>query len=124
MSKAIRGSCLCGGIVYSADGPFFQSSHCYCGMCRKQHGSSAGSYVNVATGGFRWERGEDLLTEYASSAEGRRGFCKVCGSTLTWRSTGTPDRIALAMGALDTPFDKPVEKEWYVEQKPAWLPAR
>jgi hypothetical protein len=124
MSDQIRGSCLCGGIAYRADGPFFRSSHCYCGMCQKQHGAAAGSYVNVPTEGFAWEHGRDLLQEFESSEHGRRGFCKVCGSTLTWRSTQAPDRIALAMGALDTPFDHQVEREWYAERKPAWLPVK
>jgi hypothetical protein len=64
------------------------------------------------------------LQEYESSDHGRRGFCKVCGSTLTWRSTQAADRIALAMGALDTHFAHQVEREWYAERKPAWLPVR
>jgi len=124
MSKAIRGSCLCGGIAYSADGPFFQSSHCYCSMCQKQHGAAAGSYINVPTDTFVWERGEDLLQEFNSSQHGRRGFCRVCGSTLIWRSEETPQRIALALGTLDTPYAQQLEREWYVERKPAWLPLK
>lgn len=124
MHDVIRGSCLCGGIAYSAAGPYFQSSHCYCSMCQKQHGAAAGSYVNVPTAGFSWARGHELLQEFNSSEHGRRGFCKVCGSTLTWRSEETPDRIALALGALDTPYAQPLEREWYVEKKPAWMPVK
>ena len=118
----LRGSCLCGGIAYRADGPVRDASHCYCTMCQKQHGAAAGSYANVASAGCVIERGADLLTEYASSDHGRRGFCRVCGSTLFWRSMETPDRIAIALGTLEPQYDGAVEAEWFAENKPQWLP--
>jgi hypothetical protein len=92
-------------------------------MCQKQHGAAAGSYANVARAGFVFERGEELVTEYASSDHGRRGFCSVCGSNLYWRSTQAPDRIAVTLGTLEPAFDGPVEREWHTETKPRWLPA-
>ena len=118
----LHGSCLCGGVAYRAEGPVKHASHCYCTMCRKQHGAAAGSYANVAGAGFTIERGAELVTEYASSDHGRRGFCSVCGSNLYWRSTQTPDRIAVTLGTLEPEFDGSVERELYPEQKPRWLP--
>ena len=118
----LQGSCLCGGIAYRAEGPVNGASHCYCAMCQKQHGAAAGSYANVPTAGFVIERGADLLTEYASSDHGRRGFCRVCGSTLFWRSTETPDRIAVTLGTLEPEYGGPVDDELFAENKPQWLP--
>lgn len=118
----LRGSCLCGGIAYRSAGPVNGASHCYCVMCQKQHGAAAGSYVNVATAGFVIERGLELLTEYASSEHGRRDFCRVCGSTLFWRGTDTPDRIAIALGTLEPQYDGLVDEELFPENKPQWLP--
>jgi hypothetical protein len=118
----LQGSCLCGGIAYRAEGPVNGASHCYCTMCQKQHGAAAGSYANVPTAGFVIERGADLMTEYASSDHGRRGFCRVCGSTLFWRSTQTPDRIAVSLGTLEPEYDGPVDRELFPETKPKWLP--
>ncbi|WP_256077374.1 GFA family protein [Massilia sp. YIM B04103] len=120
----LRGSCLCGGIAYRAQKPVQHASHCYCIMCQKQHGAAAGSYANVASAGFTYERGAELVTEYASSDHGRRGFCRVCGSTLFWRSTQSPDRIAVTLGTLDQEFDGPVNRELHTDSKPAWLPLR
>jgi hypothetical protein len=120
----LRGSCLCGGVAYRADGPVKHASHCYCTMCQKQHGAASGTYANVARATFAFERGEELVTEYASSSHGRRGFCKVCGSTLYWRSTQAEDRIAVALGTLDTPYTGTVQRELHVDTKPAWLPVR
>ena len=120
----LRGSCLCGGVAYRVDGPVHHASHCYCTMCQKQHGAGAGSYANVDSAAYAVERGQELVVEYASSEHGRRGFCRVCGSTLTWRSTESPETIAVTLGTLEPPYDGPVERELYIETKPAWLPVR
>jgi hypothetical protein len=120
----LKGTCLCGGVAYRAEGPVSHASHCYCTMCQKQHGAASGTYANVGTAGFAFERGADLVTEYASSDHGRRGFCRVCGSTLFWRSTQSPDRIALTLGTMEPEYDGPVERELYVDTKPRWLPTR
>jgi len=118
----LRGSCLCGGIAYRADGPVHHASHCYCTMCQKQHGAAAGTYANVDSAGFTVERGTALVAEYASSEYARRAFCRVCGSTLYWRSLQEPGRIAVTLGTLDQVYDRPVERELYTETKPGWLP--
>lgn len=120
----LKGSCLCGAVAYSAAGPVESASHCYCSMCRKQHGAASGTYANLARAGLRIERGEDCITEYASSDHGRRAFCRRCGSTLFWRSEQTPDRIAVTLGTLDAPFTEPVTIELHTDTKPAWLPLR
>jgi hypothetical protein len=126
MGKArdLHGSCLCGGIRYRAALPVAHASHCYCTMCQKQHGAAAGSYVNVASAGFVIAQGAELVTEYASSDHGRRGFCRVCGSTLFWRSTEAPDRIAITLGTLEPEYAGPVERELHLDTKPGWLPVK
>ncbi|RLM48666.1 GFA family protein, partial [Halobellus sp. Atlit-31R] len=80
-------------------------------MCQKQHGAAAGTYANVARAGLTIERGEAFIAEYASSSHGRRAFCRQCGSTLFWRSEASPDRIAITLGTLDTPFTGSVDVE-------------
>lgn len=120
----LRGSCLCGAIAYTAAGPIDSASYCYCTMCQKQHGAAAGTYANLARAGLHIERGEDDLIEYASSEHGRRAFCRHCGSTLFWSSTQTPDRVAVTLGTLDTPFTGLVEIELHTDTRPRWLPAR
>lgn len=118
----LKGSCLCGAVVYRVAGDVESASHCFCTMCQKQHGAAAGSYANVARAGLTIERGEAVITEYASSDHGRRAFCQVCGSNLFWRSEESPDRIAVTLGTLDTPFTSSVEVELHTDKKPGWLP--
>ena len=118
----LKGSCLCGSVAYSAAGPVESASHCYCTMCQKQHGAGAGSYANVARAGLTIERGEAFITEYASSEHGRRAFCQRCGSTLFWRSEQSPERIAVTLGTLDSPFTGEVSRELHADTRPSWLP--
>lgn len=120
----LKGSCLCGAVAYRVVGDVESASHCYCTMCQKQHGAGAGTYANVARAGLRIERGEALITEYASSDHGRRSFCRECGSTLFWRSEETSDRIAVTLGTLDSAFTMAVEVELHTDTKPDWLPVR
>jgi len=120
----VHGACLCGGVAFHAALPEQSANHCYCTMCQKFHGAAAGSYLSVAASGYVVERGAGLITEYASSSQGRRGFCRVCGSSLYWRSTGEPDSIDLSLGTLDPPWPGIVERELYTEHKPSWLPPR
>jgi hypothetical protein len=121
-SGDLRGSCLCGGVRYRAALPVFHASHCYCTMCQKQHGAAAGSYANVGSAGLVIEQGADLIAEYASSDDGRRDFCRVCGATLFWRSTQSPERVAITLGTLEPEYSGPVQRELYTDTKPGWLP--
>lgn len=118
----LKGSCLCAEVAYTVAGPVESASHCFCTMCQKQHGAGAGTYANVAHADLRIERGEECITEFASSEQGRRAFCRRCGSTLFWRSEETPDRIAVTLGTLDTPFTDPLEIELHTDTRPSWLP--
>ncbi|XYJ12698.1 GFA family protein [Telluria sp. B2] len=73
---------------------------------------------------MRIERGEAFITEHASSEHGRRAFCQCCGSTLLWRSEETPERIAITLGTLDTPFTGTVDTELQTGTRSSWLPLR
>lgn len=123
MDQQLHGSCLCGGVAFRAALPAQGASHCYCTMCQKFHGAASGSYVTVPTSAYVLERGAELVTEYASSERARRGFCRTCGSSLYWRSLDK-DGIDLALGVLEPAWTGVVERELFVEHKPAWLPQR
>jgi hypothetical protein len=90
-------------------------------MCQKQHGAASASDANVGRAGFVIGQGADLVNEYAASEQARRGFCKVCGSTLYWRSEAAPDRIAITLGP---PYDGPGEHALHTDTQPSRLPQR
>ena len=76
----IHGSCLCRTLRYEIDPPFTVMMHCHCSMCRKHHGAPFATFAAAPLAQFRWLNGEDSVGCYASSPNGKRGFCRVCGS--------------------------------------------
>jgi len=115
------GSCLCGAICYHVNGEFKSTSHCHCTMCQKQHGAACGSYGNISVRQLEWRHGHELLHLYESTPGVFRGFCSQCGSSLTWANTAeTPDRIAVSLGTLDTPYEQKVTKHIFTDTRVTW----
>jgi hypothetical protein len=94
------GGCLCGAVRYTVRGALREVALCHCGQCRRFHGH-LGAYTNAPVKAVTFTA-ESGLTWFASSKLARRGFCRVCGSSLFWkRSDG--DTISIAAGTLDRP---------------------
>jgi hypothetical protein len=62
-----------------------------------------------------------MLHLYESTPGVFRGFCSQCGSSLTWANTAeTPDRIAVSLGTLDTPYEQKVTKHIFTDTRVTW----
>lgn len=109
-----RGSCLCGAVRFSVDGPLTPPAACHCSQCRKQSGHYWAA-SDVARDAVTIE-GAEKLRWYQASEKARRGFCSVCGSFLFWEAAGS-DRLDLAMGAIDTPSGTALERHIFVADK-------
>jgi len=95
-----KGSCLCGAVRFEVEGALHPPDACHCRQCRKQSGHYFAS-TDVLRSAVTI-KGAQQLTWFQSSERVRRGFCSGCGSALFWDPIGS-DRIAIAMGAFDTP---------------------
>jgi hypothetical protein len=108
------GGCLCGGVRYRVTGPLRPVVMCHCTQCRRMTG-----HVMAATAArrtdFRFLR-EDGLRWYRSSAEARRGFCGLCGSTLFWDGVGR-GHISIAAGTLDETRGLKIDQHIFVANK-------
>ena len=58
--------------------------------------------------------------QYHSSAEVTRSFCGHCGSPLTYRHAGHPDRLDIMTCSLDDPDVLPPAYHVWTSQKPCW----
>lgn len=74
-----------------------QSQDCQCTQCRKTSGSLAIPWHLVGSSELTWTT-KSTYTEYMSSPNVYRGFCKKCGSMLVWRSE---EGLWLAVGSFD-----------------------
>ena len=98
MSDVFTGGCQCGAVRYRVEGPVKHASICNCRMCQKALGNLIAPFVSFA-GTVQWTRGRP--TEFRSSQQARRGFCRNCGTPLTYRWLDHP--VALTIGSLDKP---------------------
>lgn len=118
----LRGSCLCGAVAYELRSPPKAVSHCHCRMCQKAHGAAFASYGSVPLADLVWVRGAQGLRAYTSSPGITRGSCQDCGSPLTWHSQhyAQGSWIAVALGALDSPFQPAKQRHVRPESAPLW----
>lgn len=116
----IKGSCMCGGVKYEAEGPVVAMARCHCVQCRKASGAEFATNGNVAAAQFRIVAGEGLLGRYESSPGKVRVFCGRCGSPLFKRDDSRPEVLRLRLGCVDTELDERPLVHVFVGEKPAW----
>lgn len=78
----MRGSCLCGDVVWEGSGPGDLVHHCHCSMCRKSHGTPFATAGGFAEKDFRFVSGEGGIRRRESSPGFFRCFCGRCGSVV------------------------------------------
>ena len=94
------GGCQCGAIQYRVNGNMRDVIVCHCGQCQHTHGFAPG--YSAARKAELTVEGEDNIVWYRSSEQGRRGFCRHCGSSLFWALEGR-DTVSITAGSIDPP---------------------
>ena len=74
----MRGSCLCGAVVFKVSPPLRGILTCHCTQCRMTSGHYAASF-DVEEDALIWS--DRLVQEYATAGGAQRGFCPCCGSS-------------------------------------------
>ena len=113
----VTGHCLCGGVRFSGEAAGPQVVACHCTMCQRQ--ASGPLMVVDCLPGTLTIDGEANVTYYKASDLARRGFCKVCGSALFWRSTDGRFE-AVSAGALDDKSSLTLAREVFIDEKPGY----
>jgi hypothetical protein len=108
----MHGSCHCGAVTFTADGPLRPVIACHCTQCRKISGHFWAA-TSVPLDRFHLTR-SDGLRWFRSSPLAQRGFCATCGASLFWQPTGE-DRISIAAGSLDGQTGLNIESDWFLE---------
>jgi hypothetical protein len=105
---------MCGAVSFEVIGALPTPDACHCTECRKQSG-----HFWVSTDVARTSltiHGDENLGWYSSSEKVRRGFCRICGSSLFWDPV-KKDTIGVAMGAFDLPTDTTLGLHIFVAEK-------
>jgi hypothetical protein len=92
------GGCQCGAVRYMFSVRPDNPCICHCHMCQKQFGNFFGAFAGSHQDNFRLTRGS--LARFKSSIDGYRGFCRDCGTPLTYEAISKL-RIDVSIGSLD-----------------------
>jgi hypothetical protein len=113
------GGCLCGAVRFEVRGAPKWTAYCHCHSCRKHTGAPVSAFAGYERDRVRFTKGAP--TTFASSQGVKRGFCSVCGSTLTYEGDRWPTEMHFHVGAFDRPADFPPKGEAFAEERVPWL---
>jgi hypothetical protein len=114
----LTGGCQCGAVRYALLAEPTGASICHCRMCQKAFGSYFAPFAGVPPKDLEWVRG--TLATYRSSEMVERGFCRDCGTPLTFRYLDR-DRISVSLGSLDDPARVVPGKQFGLESRLPFL---
>jgi hypothetical protein len=112
----LTGGCQCGAVRYELAGPPMRACICHCRMCQKASGQPFMAFATVRHEHLQWTRGTPAV--FRSSNMAQRGFCKDCGTPLTFKFHS--EEIAVTTGSLDDPTAAPPTVQYGVESAIAW----
>lgn len=102
MGKAVlQGGCQCGAVRYSITGEPILAAICHCTMCRRAHAAPAVAWAMFDESQVAFDKGQPR--PYASSADAQRGFCRDCGTQISFTASFLPGLIDISIGSLDDP---------------------
>jgi hypothetical protein len=117
---AISGGCQCGAVRYAMHVERLEKPHvCHCRMCQKATGGVFAALAGCAKDRLEWTKGEPSF--FASSNLAQRGYCRHCGTPLSFTYNTPEARIYVAIGSLDDPELAAIEIQYGVEAKLSWV---
>lgn len=115
-----EGGCLCGAIRYCVRAPHPGVAVCHCSMCRRQSGAASVPWISAPVKNIEFTKGYTSI--FKSSEKGERGFCKVCGTFLTFAHADWPDDLDVTVGSLDRPEDFAPTHHIWTSTRLHWVP--
>ncbi|MSP87619.1 MAG: GFA family protein [Alphaproteobacteria bacterium] len=118
-SHTHTGGCLCGAVRYRVTARLRPVVLCHCGQCRRWTGHMVAATA-AKLDRFHIESSANLVW-YRASTVARRGFCRVCGSSLFWQGDAG-DYVAILAGTLDGPTGLTIAQQIYCLDRGDYYP--
>lgn len=118
MSETFSGGCQCGAVRYRFTTRPSGAHICHCRMCQKAFGAFYAPLVGGPRDAFEVVRGQ--ISIFHSSDQAERGFCRDCGTPLTFAYGGSRS-ISVSIGSLDNPEAFPPVDQHGVESRLSWV---
>lgn len=117
MADTWSGGCQCGAVRYRFNAKPRGAHICHCRMCQKAFGGFYAPLVGGPVDSFAVTRGQ--ITLFRSSDQVERGFCRDCGTPLSFAYIGG-DWVSVSIGSLDNPEAFPPKDQHGTESRLSW----
>ena len=115
----VRGSCLCGVVVFEIDGKTTDLGMCHCSKCRKVSGVASNATLMTSRDGLRWVAGEDRIAKFHLPDGWGVWRCATCGSPVPMLHPGG-GAYWVPGGLLDSDPGVRVQGHIFVGSKAPW----
>jgi hypothetical protein len=115
---AMTGRCLCASVRYELAGTIRNLCFCHCASCRRGAGASPVAWGTVENTHLKIT-GD--LAVVASSPGVERGFCRACGSSITYRNAKRPGEVDFTLATLDDAAALAPRMHIWVQDKLPWV---
>lgn len=115
----LTGGCFCGRVRYEAHGEPRDSTLCHCVDCRRAAGAPMVGWFTVDAGDYRVVAGAPAL--WHSSPGVTRGFCRDCGTQLTFQRDTLAHEIDITTCSLDDPALVPPRDHTRATRRVPWV---
>lgn len=113
-----EGGCQCGAVRYAFYAPLENPHACHCRMCQRAVGGVFALLAGGRKDNFAWTKGTPAF--FASSNLAQRGYCRDCGTPLSFAYDRPDARFYVTMGSLDDP-NVPIIIQYGVESRVGWV---
>jgi hypothetical protein len=117
--RELEGGCQCGAIRYRVSGEPLMAAICHCTMCRRANAAPAVAWAMFQESQVVFTKGPPAA--YASSAEGKRGFCPACGTQISFTADYIPGLIDITVGSLDRPDQVAPTLHYWDSKRLPWV---
>lgn len=114
-----EGGCHCKKVRFGASGAPKFVSRCHCDSCRRTTGGAFSTWVGFAADAAQWTAEPPAF--YASSPGVKRGYCKACGTPLSYESDKWPGERHFLIGAFDDPRAFTPASDYLKEEALDWV---
>ena len=118
MSENWTGGCQCGAVRYAFSVHPENPCICHCRMCQQQFGNAFGAFAGADQNYFTVTRGK--IAKYKSSDDALRGFCRDCGTPLTYEAQSRA-RVEVSIGSLDRHGEITPKFQYGIESREPWV---
>lgn len=115
----MKGSCLCGAVVFELSVKPAKFYRCHCSLCRKQSGVGHNLATLVKSSDFALLTGESQIASWSKPTGYRTDFCSLCGSAVPNLLRGSPF-VWVPVGLLDEPCEMTCIGDYCTDDAMPW----